>query len=119
MMHITGCILQGAVNCLLSFPFKGKGADGRIGVIFTLRAVLPRLIAAEGALSFLLIEKKQKIKACSFSCKNLRKSRSWQHRGSYPCLSPCSRFDPALGCGLMKGSAKISVLFPTKICHAG
>jgi hypothetical protein len=55
--------LQGAVNCLLSFPFQGKGADRRIGVIFTLRAVLPRLIAAEGALSFLLIEKKQKIKA--------------------------------------------------------
>jgi hypothetical protein len=52
-----------AISSLLSFPFQGKGADRRIGVLFAPCAVLPRLIAAEGALSFLLIEKKQKIKA--------------------------------------------------------
>jgi hypothetical protein len=52
-----------------SSPLKGGAGGG-----FALRAVLPRLAAAEGALSFLLIEKKQKIKACILSCKNLRKS---------------------------------------------
>jgi len=30
-----------------------------------------------------------------------------------------SRFDPALGGGVMSGTAKISVLFPAKIRQAG
>lgn len=60
-------------------------------LFFAAGSGLPRLTAAEGALSFLLIEKKQKIKACILSCKNLRKSLSRQYLGSCPGLFHCTR----------------------------
>jgi hypothetical protein len=41
-VQIAGCILQGAINCLLSFPFKGKGAEAGRGS-FAPCSDLPRL----------------------------------------------------------------------------
>jgi CubicO group peptidase (beta-lactamase class C family) len=55
------------------------------------RSGLPRFAATEGALSFLLIEKKQKIKAWILSCKKLLKSLLRQYLGSYPCFVHSSR----------------------------
>jgi len=46
------------------------------------------------------------------------------YHGSIEALGPLlksqrSRFDPALGSGIMRGCAQISMLFPAKICDAG
>ncbi|MDQ0968060.1 hypothetical protein QFZ20_003463 [Flavobacterium sp. W4I14] len=70
------------------------------------------------ALSFLLIKKKQKIKACILSCKKLQKSQLRQSIGSFLTSLPPHSLNTALTYGSIGETAKIFVLFPTKICQA-
>jgi len=90
-----------------------------LSLFFALRSALPRLTAAEGLFLLAWPKRNKNPRLASFLVKSYGNFDCGSIEALSPCLSHRARFDPALGCGGMRGTAKISVLFPAEICEAG